>query len=86
MTGGIAKLVGGVLPIIAISEGMSVLTNAITGNFQGLVNGQTFLTFKPVVGGTVIQNTIALTPFYNQTTAANFLISAYVQFLKIIMP
>ncbi|QHJ80854.1 MAG: hypothetical protein [Bacteriophage sp.] len=75
LTGGIAELMGGVLPIIAISEGMSVLSNAITGNIEGITNGQGFLNFKPIAGGTVIQNVIATTPFYNQTTAANSLIS-----------
>lgn len=75
LTGGIAQLVGGTLPIIALSEGMNILSNAITGNIKGILEGETFFIFKPIAGGSVIRNAVAMTPFYNQVTVANSLIS-----------
>lgn len=80
LTGGIAELAGGVLPIIAISEGLNLGVNALIGNFEGLTQGEPFFSFKPSAGGTVIQNTVGTYPFLNQTTAANSIITEPLHF------
>lgn len=79
LTGGIAELAGGVWPIIAITEGLNIGVNALIGNFSGITEGTPFISYKPNAGGTVMQNTVGMYPFLNQTTAANTLITEPLQ-------
>ncbi|CAI3954264.1 unnamed protein product [Commensalibacter communis] len=80
LTGGVAELAGGVLPIIAISEGLNLGINALLGNFEGVMESTRFFSFKPSAGGSVIQNTVGMYPFLNQATAANTIITEPLHF------
>jgi hypothetical protein len=74
LTGGIARLSGNYLPIVAITE---------VANFTlGLLNGRNpinldnfFAHFKPVSGSTLIDNEVGDYPFANQSVAANAIIA-----------
>jgi hypothetical protein len=74
LTGGVARLSGNYLPIVAITE---------VANFTlGLLNGRSpinldnfFAHFKPVSGSTLIDNEVGDYPFANQSVAANAIIA-----------
>ena len=74
LTGGIANLFGGYLPIIAITEGPNaILTAASGGNVFDLDNF--FAHFTPVAGSTLLNYSIGQYPFANQVVAANAIIA-----------
>lgn len=80
-TGGIASQVpGGVLPIVAITQGTSAAISAVqnTGNLIAPISTdllEYFAHFEPVAGSTLIVNDIARYPFLNQSVAANAIIT-----------
>ena len=69
LTNGIATLVGGYLPIVAITQGLNIGTLATLVD-KGTLN-QYFANFRPLPGSTLIDNQIAEFPFYTQQVAAN---------------
>lgn len=70
LVGGIATShIGGYLPIIAISELINFPAGLLSGMEASLDNF--FLNFKPVPGGSVIDQEIARYPFASQQVAAN---------------
>lgn len=75
LQGGIAEgLPGKVLPLVALTEGVNVLTGALNGsNVLDLNNF--FAQFEPMAGGVLISNQIGQYPFANQNVAANAIIS-----------
>lgn len=87
LTGGIAKQLGGALPIVALTEsalfGAAAAANTLrSGGISGLLNSafasttldKFFANYKPVPGGKIINNLTALYPFANQSVAANAVI------------
>lgn len=65
---------GGVLPIIAITQGVSFITGLLTGTAS--INPDSFFAhFQPVAGGTIIANQIGTYPFANQAVAGNAIIA-----------
>ena len=71
LTNGIATLIpGGVLPIVAITEGLGfqTLTSLIS---NGSLPDQYFANYRPVQGGTLMKNEVAQYPFFTQQIAAN---------------
>jgi len=72
LTGGIATYVtGGVLPIIAITQGMNILT----GGLSAITNLDSFwASFFPLPGAQLQNNSIGHYPFANQVVAANSII------------
>lgn len=73
LTGGIADLMGGMLPLISITEGLNFLTGLLSGGEVSLDNF--FARFKPVAGSSLINNSLGTYPFANQQVAANAIIS-----------
>lgn len=74
LTDGIANLFGGVLPIIAITEGPNALISTLSGgNIFNLDNF--FAHFTPIPGGTLLNYSIGQYPFANQVVAANAIIA-----------
>ena len=74
LTGGIARLSGNYLPIVAITE----VSNFTLGLLQGTnpVNLDNFFAhFKPISGSTLIDNEVGDYPFANQSVAANAIIA-----------
>ncbi len=73
LTGGIATAQGGALPIITITnptDTLSQVTDARNPQLDGL-----FATYRPLPGGTLINNSIGTYPFANQAIAANSIIA-----------
>lgn len=70
LTDGIATLVGGYLPIIAITEAVGILDLVSIAN-TGKLPDQYFANFRPVSGSTLIRNEVAQYPFFTQQIAAN---------------
>lgn len=68
---GIAKdIPGGTLPIAAFTEGLSVVDGLLHGELSDAKTR-----FMPMPGTTLIQQEIGQYPFYNQSTAANAVVS-----------
>ena len=74
LTGGIATGFGGILPLITITEGASILEGVLTGQFPTSLD-QFFAQFTVIPGGTLISQEIGHYPFANQATAANAVIT-----------
>jgi len=71
---GIATAIpGGLLPIVAITEGASFSLNALGGDIN-LDLSQFFAHFEPAPGSTLASYDIGTYPFANQTVAANAVI------------
>ena len=70
---GIANFMGGYLPIVVLTEGLSVVNGLITGN---LPNGldEFFAQFTPLPGANLVRNSVGKYPFANQSVAANAII------------
>lgn len=74
LTRGLAVAVGGILPIVAVTEGASFIDNLLTaGSPPDLDNF--FAHYQPLVGGTLVQNQVGMYPFANQAVAANAIIA-----------
>ena len=75
MTGGIASNVpGGVLPVLSISDAISFVGGLLSPGDDVLDLDDYFAYFQPLPGGTLIDQTIGMYPFANQTVAANAVI------------
>lgn len=75
LTDGIASFVPGkILPLIAITEAVSLATSAIAGNIS-LNLDDFYATFWPLPGSTLHENQIGNYPFANQQVAANAIIT-----------
>lgn len=75
LTGGIAALIpGGMLPIIAITQAPSFVLGLLQGNVD-LNPDSYFARFRPLAGGTLVNNQIGQYPFANQIVAANAIIA-----------
>lgn len=74
LTGGIANLFGGYLPIIAITEGPNAVLNTLSGNSPTNLDNF-FAHFTPMPGSTLLNYNIGQYPFANQIVAANAIIA-----------
>lgn len=75
LQGGIAGIVGGYLPIIALTESINFATGLLSGASEDLTIDNMFAHFRPVAGSTLIANRIGKYTFANQTVAANAIIA-----------
>jgi hypothetical protein len=74
-TNGIAdKIPGGMLPIIAITEALNFTVGLLSGG-DNINLDNFFANFRPLPGGTLVDNQIGMYPFANQEVAANAIIS-----------
>lgn len=74
LTGGIAQnMDGGMLPIVALTQGISFTTGLLEG-VTNLDLSDFFCHFVPMPGGTIEENQIGMYPFANQAVAANAII------------
>ena len=74
LVGGIAPtFLGGVLPIMAITEIINFPAGLLSGGPIGVDNF--FANFRPMTGSTIIQQELGKYPFANQTVAANAVIT-----------
>lgn len=73
LTGGIAAAIGAI-PIIAITEGATFVTELLSGD-ENIELDDFFAHYYPLPGATLIQNQIAQYPFANQSVAANAIIA-----------
>ena len=75
LVGGIASGFGidGMLPIIALTDAVSVVNGLFFGNFPTSLD-QLFAQFIPLPGSTLISQQIGMYPFANQQVAANAII------------
>ena len=70
LTGGsAANIPGGILPILAISDALSFTQSLIGG--PGFDSSNAFANFQPLPNGSLIEQSIAMYPFANQSVAAN---------------
>jgi len=74
LTGGIANLFGGYLPIVAIIEGPNAILNTTSGNTPTNLDNF-FAHFTPLPGSTLLNYNIGQYPFANQIVAANAIIA-----------
>jgi hypothetical protein len=75
LTGGLAASIpGGMLPIVALTEGVALVTGLISGNFPTSLN-QFFAQFTVIPSSKLISQQIAHYPFANQQVAANAVIT-----------
>ena len=75
LVGGLAQNVpGGMLPIIALTEGVSLITGAIAGEFPTSFD-DFFAQFTVIPGNRLIIQNIGHYPFANQAVAANAVIT-----------
>lgn len=76
LTGGIASLIpGGMLPIVLLTEGTSLLFRVLQGDTNSLNLDSFFAHFVPMPGSMLANNAIGNYPFANQTVAANAIIA-----------
>lgn len=73
LVNGIAGQIGGMLPIIAITEAAHFLTGILSGT-DNIELDNFFAHFEPAQGSTLIDNQIGTYPFANQAVAANAII------------
>lgn len=74
LTGGIAKdTVGGIMPIILLTESIGFVNGLLSGSVTSDTNNF-FAHFSVVPGGALINNNVGMYPFANQKVAANALI------------
>ena len=83
LVGGIAQLVGGMLPIISITESVHFATGLLSGT-DNLELDNFFAHFEPAQGSTLVDNQIGTYPFANQAVAGNAIIRQPLQ-LSMIM-
>lgn len=74
LTGGLAQSIGGYLPIVCLTEGVSLLTGAIAGEFPTSLD-DFFAQFTVIPSGKLITQQIGHYPFANQSVAANAVIT-----------
>ena len=75
LTGGIAtETLGGVMPILLLTESLGFANSIITGDLTTSTD-DFFAHFFPLPGGSLIANSVGQYPFANQTVAANALIN-----------
>jgi hypothetical protein len=73
LTGGVAQFLGGMLPIIAITESLNFFDGLLGGSADtGLENF--FAHFEPAPGASLLVNEYGRYPFANQSVAANAVI------------
>ena len=70
---GIANFMGGYLPIVVLTEGLSVVNGLITGNLPSGLD-EFFAQFTPLPGANLVRNSVGKYPFANQSVAANAII------------
>ena len=74
LVGGVASSLGGLLPIVAITESVNFTLGLLHGGTD--LDLDSFLChYAPLPGSTLIQNDIGHYPFANQAVAANAVIS-----------
>lgn len=73
LSGGIAGIPGGTLPIISITQAIDFDQGVLSGA-EGLDLNRFFFDFQPLPGGTLIENQVGTYPFANQNVAANAVI------------
>lgn len=74
LTGGIASLIpGGMLPIVAVTEAASLLSQVLRGDIS-LSLDKFFAHYVPMPGTTLANNVVGNYPFANQVVAANAVI------------
>ena len=77
LTGGVAEGIPIGLPIMLLTESLSIASGAISSIASGSVNGiapqfdSWFCNFRPLPGGQMISNVVAEYPFYTNMIAAN---------------
>lgn len=69
-----ALMPGGILPIIALTEGINFVRGLLQSPVDRDLNDY-FAHFSPLPGATLIENQVATYPFANQTVAANAVIT-----------
>jgi hypothetical protein len=74
LVGGIAAAMGGMLPIIALTQAQDFDQGLLQGT-DALGPDEYFAKFKPVPGGTLVSNQIGQYPYANQAVAANAIIA-----------
>lgn len=76
LNNGIASGFGidGMLPIVVLTEGISIVNGLLTGSFPTSLD-DAFAQFIPLPGATLISNQSGTYPFANQQVAANAIIS-----------
>lgn len=75
LTGGIAQNIpGGVLPLLSISNAISFIGGLLSPGSDVLDLDDYFAYFQPLPGSTLIDQSIGMYPFANQTVAANAVI------------
>ena len=79
LTDGIATSLGGLLPIIVLTEAANFVKDLLQGNLDINLD-EYFANFMPLPGGSLIDQDIAMYPFANQAVAANATISQPLQF------
>jgi hypothetical protein len=73
LTNGIAQLMGGALPLVAITEALNFTVGLLSGT-SDLDLDSFFASFAPLSGGKLIDIAVATVPFANQGVAANAII------------
>ena len=75
LTGGVAQgVLGGVMPIVLLTEGLDFALSALNGSVPDSLDDY-FAQFMPLPGSTLIENEIGKYPFANQSVAANAIIA-----------
>lgn len=73
LTGGIAGAgLGGILPLVTLTEGNNLIASLISG--APITGDNFFAHFRPLPGASLIENQIGRYPFANQSIAANAMI------------
>lgn len=73
LVGGVAGDIGGMLPIISITESIHFVTGLLSGT-DNIELDNFFAHFEPMSGATLIDNQIGTYPFANQAVAGNAII------------
>jgi hypothetical protein len=73
LTGGVAKALGGMLPLVAITEALNFPTGLLSGA-ENLDLDDFFANFEPLPGAALLNQDLARYPFGNQGIAANAVI------------
>lgn len=69
-----AKIPGGMLPIVVLTEAIGLVNGLISGSGFPTSMDDAFCQFMPLPGATLINNQIGMYPFANQQVAANAII------------
>jgi|SRR5580765_137988 len=76
LTGGVASLTLGAMPIAALLQAGGAVESLLNGSLDGILDlDDYFAKFKPMPGSTLQNNQIGLYPFANQSVAANAVIT-----------